>query len=448
MKKFTIINLAVMLSAISMFAQTDEFKYRRSSLAMVAIESESFPNKDAVMNSWNNYPFPDKYNKHEIDFKSTNINAINLSDKELMNEGYLLDTLDDPFKIMKAVGSFKPVKYLNSDSTVALVLPTKKQLYQLKLNKVILNDKIANKLVARWFNLTPDGEIDFNLISERGMYNASDLEANIAEGSAKGKNILKDAGKELLNNTFVTFTKLDFVANEPPARYVRDIAKETTLATMASAPQMMIDKAIKKIDQAYDKAKEGYSLWSKTWLYQLNWNDSIYSVLQQQYKEKKGEAFNMEGLFSLSFVNVQYNQSLVTFKIGETRTEEQIIDLTLVRNLDNAFAKLQKKNDVFKPMIPVATSSPITAKIGMKEGIEGGDNFEVLEMIWDDKAGETTWKKVGKVSVDKKASIWDNRYNAGDEVEVQKDKKGNLIIATTFKGPKNLQPGMLLKQIK
>jgi hypothetical protein len=160
------------------------------------------------------------------------------------------------------------------------------------------------------------------------------------------------------------------------------------------------------------------------------------------------KAFEESDLFSLKYVGVQYNQSLVTFKIGETRTEEQIINLTLVRNLDNAFAKLQKKNDVFKPAVPVATSDPITAKIGMKESIEGGDNFQVLEMIWDDKAGKTTWKKVGTCKVDKKAPIWDNRYNAGDEVEVQKDKKGNLIIATTFKGPKNLEPGMLLKQIK
>ena len=447
MKKFTIINLAVMLSAISMFAQTDEFKYRRSSLAMIAIESESFPNKDAVMNSWNNYPFPDKYNEHDIDLKSTNIKAINISDKELMNEGYLLDTLDDPFKILKAVGSFKPVKYLNSDSTVALVLPTKKQLYQLKLNKVINENDLAKQIVSSWFSQDADGKFDMSLISERGFYNASELEAGIAQGSTKGLSMLGDAGEELLKNSFVTFTKLNFIPNEPVARVIRDEAKAQVLSAMKGSPQMLIDKAIKGIDKVYDKTKEGYSLWSKTWLYQLNWNDTIATIFYNDMWSNP-KAFIESDLFRLKFVGVQYNQSLVTFKLGETRTEEQIIDLTLVRNLDNAFAKLQKKNDVFKPAVPVATSDPITAKIGMKESIEGGDNFQVLEMIWDDKAGKTTWKKVGTCKVDKKAPIWDNRYTAGDEVEVQKDKKGNPITATTFKGSKNIQPGMLLKQIK
>lgn len=56
---------------------------------------------------------------------------------------------------------------------------------------------------------------------------------------------------------------------------------------------------------------------------------------------------------------------------------------------------------------------------------------------------------MGSVNVDKN-QIWDNRYNAGEEV-VATDSKGKKMPSfdgTLFKGMRNIQPGMLLKQIK
>ncbi|MBT6837520.1 MAG: hypothetical protein HOA61_15900 [Bacteroidetes bacterium] len=446
MKRITIISVAVMLSAMNLFAQTDEVKYRRSSLSMVLIESESFPNKDAVMKSWNSYPFPDKYNEHNIETKSFSIDAIKLTDKDLLEAGYLQDTLNNVLKITKAE-ALSPIRYLNNDKTLAVALPTEKQEYQIKIDKVIKEKGLAKQLVSTWFNRSSDGKFDMSLLYERGSYNASEMEAGIASGQVKGLASLKDAGEELIKKTFVTFTKLNFIENEPAAALVRDIAKKGIAESMAGKPQMLIDKALAQVDKVYEKTKEGYSLFSKTWLYSLAWNDSIMDVFKTEMW-KNPSAFNETDIFKLEFVGVQYNQSLVTFKIGETRTQEQIVDLALVRNIDKAFAKLQKKNDVFKPAITVSSSGPIMAKIGLKEGISPGDKFEVLEMMWDEKEGKTTWKNVGSCAVDKKAPIWDNRYNAGEETEQQKDEEGNPVNATTFKGSKKIQVGMLLKQLK
>jgi hypothetical protein len=451
MKKliYTVLTVACLVGTTQTFAQesSKDFKYRRSSLSMILIESESFPNKDAVMSSWNNYPFPDKYNKHDIDLKSFNINSIALSEQDLLNAGFLKDTLKNPLQIAKATGSLKPVKYLNTEQTLAVVMPTEKQEYQLKIDKVMRDNKLANKLVAIWFNLSNDGKIDFNLIAERGNYNASELDVDVSEGQSRGNAAIRDAGLELIRNTFVTFTKLEFIENEPAAALVRDAAKIEIAKSMAGKPQMLIDKALQAADATYEKTKEGYSLWSKTWLYQLNWNDTIYQRLQSDFKKHKGDAFKNADYLTLEFVGVQYNQSLVTFKIGEKRTQEQIIDLALVRNVDNAFAQLQKDNDVFKPKVPVLTSNPITAQIGMKEGLKGGESFDVLEMTLNTKTGLTEYKKVGSATADKKI-IWDNRYNAGEQAEQVLDKEGNPITATPFKGGKTIQPGMLLKQVK
>jgi hypothetical protein len=160
------------------------------------------------------------------------------------------------------------------------------------------------------------------------------------------------------------------------------------------------------------------------------------------------QAFENSDIFKLKLVGTQYNQSLVTFKLGEKRTQEQIIDLALVRNIDKSFSTLQKENDVFKPMVPVLSVNPITAQIGLKESLKGGEKFEVLELTTNSKTGLTEYIKVGTVKVDKKL-IWDNRYNAGDKQEnIQLDKEGKPITATVFKGSKKIGVGMLLKQLK
>lgn len=445
--KFTALAIVFTSSLLNAQTQNEEIKYKRSSLSMILIESDKFPNKDAVMSSWNNYPFPDKYNKHNIDLKSVNINNIKLSDQELIDAGFLKDTLKTVIQISKATASLKPLRYLNEQKTLALVLPTEKQEYQLKIDKVIKDSKLANQLVASWFNLSKDGKINFDLIAERGSYNASELEIQVADGQERGSATTRDAGKELIRNTFVTFTKLEFIENEPVAAAIRDAAKVSILESMAGSPQMLIDKALMGADKVYEKTKEGYSLWSKTWLYRLNWNDTIYMRLSTDYKKIKGDAFKNADYLSLEFVGVQYNQSLVTFKLGETRTQEQIIDLALVRNIDKAFAELQKENDVFKAKTPVITSSPITAQVGLKESLSGGEKFAVLEIVLNPKTGLTEYKQVATVTVDKKL-IWDNRYNAGEEsAEQPLDKNGVPIKATHFKGGK-VQVGMLLKQIK
>ncbi len=450
MKNTLISALAVAFLGISIgtvHAQDQDFKYRRSSLAMILIESEAFPNKEAVMASWSSYPFPDKYNQHDISTRSFPINAIQLSDEELLQAGYLQDTLTSLLEIKKAEAALKPLRFLNADNTVAVVLPTERKEYQLKIDKVIKDKKLANQLVASWFNLGTDGKFDMSLVQERGFYNATELEASIAKGQARDMASLGDAGEELIRNTFVTFTKLDFVENEPAARLALEASIKEIEEKMKKRPAMMKASAIKAAEATYEEAKEGYSLWSKTWLYKLNWNDSTAAVFYNDYWNNPAALQNSD-LFRLEFVGVQYNQSLVTFKIGEKRTQEQIIDLALVRNLDNAFAELQKDNDVFKPKMPIVSVNPIVAQIGEKESITADSEFEILEMVWDSKAGKTSWTKIGKCKVDGKQPIWDNRYNAGEAVEPQTGADGKAVTGTTLTGSDKAQPGMLIKLIK
>jgi hypothetical protein len=79
----------------------------------------------------------------------------------------------------------------------------------------------------------------------------------------------------------------------------------------------------------------------------------------------------------------------------------------------------------------------VTAKIGMKEGLEPGQKFELLKIEYDEFQ-IPKYKNFGTVTVDKKAPIWDNRQGA----EPQLDAQGNPIPEvpyTTFKGGKKAE---------
>ena len=443
MKKI-IIAFSLLTFGISLLAQAQEkpvdVKYRRSSLHTMVIESEKFPQKEVVLKAFNNAPFPDKYNEHTIGEKS-----------------------------------FDPVKYtLTTEEKSSIYMPSKmgmlaavaaeikidsvKKELPYRVQKYLSKEKIANKLVAKWFNRQADGSFDWNLVADRGVFNASFLETKSAQSSSDGQALLKTAGFELIGNTFVVINKFNFYANEPVAAVIRDVAKAEVVKSMAGNPQMFIDKANKGIDAVYEKTKEGYSIFSTSYLYKLVWNDTISTIFfTDMYMEKGGidakkkDAFDKSDLFKLEFVGDETASGLITFSLKEKRTEEQIITLSTKRIIDNVYAKLQKKYDVFKTKTPLYTGYPITAKIGVKEGLEGGEKFEVLEQNIDEKTGVATYKSIGTIKVNKDL-IWDNTFKDGETPIAEPVADGKeakpIIDRTTFDGGKKFYSGLLIKQIK
>lgn len=429
---------------VGAFAQEQpmEVKYRRSSLHTMVVESGKFPNSEVVLKAFNEAPFPNKYNDHTIGNKSFDPAKYTLTDEEKA-------IIYAPSKGSKLAAAAMAAAEVSIDSV-------KKEL-PYRIEKYLKDEKIANKLVSKWFNRQPDGSFDFDLVSERGIFNASFLDTKTAESSSDGVALLKTAGLELINNTFVVINRFNFYANEPVAAAIRDVAKEELAKKMAGKPQVLIDKANLAIDLAYEKAKEGYSIFANSYLYKLNWNDSTANIFyQDMYMEKsspdakKKEAFDKSDLFKLEFVGDETAMGLVTFSLTEKRTEEQIIALSTVRIIDKVYAKLQKKYDVFKTKEPLYTGYPITAKIGVKEGLEGGEKFEVLEPEMDVKTGVVTYKKKGKIKV-KKGMVWDNTFSEGSEPAAPAadgSAATPVIDRTTFKGGKKYLSGMLIRQIK
>lgn len=391
--------------------EVKDTKYRRSSLHTILIESENFPKKDQVIGAYYNAPFPDKFDDHTIGEKS-----------------------------------FDPKKY-------GLVKESSDEEMTSAINKYFTNNKIANKLVAKWFNRKSNGTFDISLVSERGLINASFTDIKTAEASAEGKALLQSAGLELIGNTFVVVSKMKFIENEPVARVTYEAA---IVAANKLTISLLRNKAIDVAEKAYNKAKEGYSVWTTSYLYKLKWDDDTSNTFYQDYwidnstsgnlAEKKAK-FDKSDLFQLELIGSENSTSLVTFSLNGKRTENQIINLAVTRNVDKVYSKLQKKYDVFKTKVPLFTGNPITAKIGLKEGIEAGDKFEVLEANMDPKTGIIEYKRKGTIKVTKNR-IWDNRYTGGlPLLDDDGNEINSALEATTFEGGGKYYPGMLIRQI-
>ncbi len=133
-------------------------------------ESGKFLNQEMVINSYNLAPFPDKYNNHKLD--------------ETSFDPYLYG-LPKSKKDKDASESEDGKKNKEKKNKAEEDLPKAIEMY---FNK----NKIANKIVAKWFDRKENGTFSMKLIHERGSYDASEMEAQIAKGSIRGLATLKD----------------------------------------------------------------------------------------------------------------------------------------------------------------------------------------------------------------------------------------------------------------
>lgn len=373
-------------------AQDVKEGYQRSSLHIINIENLKFDNAAKVQASYNKYPFPDKYDDHRIGNNSVNLDGYKLSQEEKDALGIKESELG------------KGLSSMISSATAGIIENNSQVKYELE--KFIKETKVAKELVKKWYSIKDDGTFDFSVFNERIKLSMSEEDKQRVQQAAIAQTEIDKMSDKLINNTFVVFTKLNFVSNAIPAEAIRQVA----YSQADKLSGMLQTIARKAADKIYEKTSEGYSVWTTAWLYKLEWNEQIYADFRKIMTSKEKldmNAFNAMN-FNLEFIGQEKATSLVTFSLkkGEgDRTEDEIIELSTVRNVDKVFTKLQREYEVFKPLYQLTGVDPFSAKLGMKEGLEGGEKFEILEI----RGGE--YNKIGTIEVDKN-KVWDNRYGA------------------------------------
>src|SRR5690606_20246548 len=293
-------------------------------------------------------------------------------------------------------------------------------------------NQVAKQLIAKWFNRGKDGSFNMNLVARRGEYNASELDIKIALHTVRGKAMLKDAGEELIGNTFVVV--YDFENNEnnrniAPFKY--SLNSEITI---------------------------------RAYLYRLVWDDYTATVFYNDYwldknslESSRKTAFENSDIFKLKYIGnvvidehsntgiVKHNREVLKKFEKETIDWNDInsnqTDAALKNALNVCLNELERKYEEFWTKFPLYSGNPIAAKVGKKEGLKEGDTFEVLEQILN-KDGTTEYQRKGVIKIKKEKDIWNNTAEGdwfGDSSEME---------YTIFQGQKGkYHQGMLIRQI-
>ncbi|MDC3299098.1 hypothetical protein OAV05_00625 [Flavobacteriaceae bacterium] len=415
MKKIIKIIIA-MLFIHNIYGQDDTFI--RSSLHMVMIEDFNFNNGPLVKNSFEKYPFPEGvYNNHNVNQKYLDLTQYILTPEEEVQYG------------VNKSGGEKLLSDVATASSAGIIQDNSKVEYQLL--KFINQNKFSHELLKKWFNIKEDGSFNQDYVAEMIDLQLT-VEQKKAYSLAASESAETDKNREyLIDNTYIVFTRMNFVSNEVVALPIYEKAKSK--ANELSGIKQTL--ALKAAESVYNKTKEGYSVWTTGWLFDLKWDKLDVSNFKKAIVSGKIDFEKFyETNFSLNYIGTEKATSLVTFSLkkGEAnRSESEIIELSTNRNIDKVLVKLQRGYEQFMPVFPIQSEKPIGAYLGMKEGLEGGEVFEFLA-----KQTDGTFKSKGSIKVDKK-KIWDNRYGSSE-------KKG----MTYFKGklPKGVVKGDIIRQ--
>lgn len=317
------------------------------------------------------------------------------------------------------------------------------------ITKFLKDNNVASRLVGRWFNRDIyTGACDMELVKERGLYNATEFDRQLAKHSARGMALLQDAGEDLIGNTFVVVNDIRYIDKSKGSKTVGSIFK--VLGQVAAA-YTGVDSYKDLGDNLGDIAEslKGFSVRINTFLYRLDWNqDQANLFYQEQYgvgadAAKKQNFEKARPNYHLKYVGKVESQGGTTSFLGIKEDEPiMMVRKACQRAIDENVVDLQRSYEEFRTKTPLLTAEPLTAYIGKKEGVTAKSRYEVLEVVLLEN-GSHKYKKVGEIQPIE-GQIWDNRFMATEEGAV-----GSNLNYTTFRAisGKNFAKGMLIREI-
>lgn len=392
MKKFLLTTLLCFTASLLMAQNTEEDndgekvenqyeeaeKYRRSSLALILITHKSERYAKEIEAQFQQIVPPERYNSHDISVKVISTKSKNLSAK--------------------------------------------------KIAKELERQEVAKKLVSRWFNRDPySGVCNMSLIQERGLYNASKEDNDLAQMSQRKDALLKDAGEELIQNTFVLVCDLKYRDKQKASRVgagflqfgalmLSAYAQNTNNASNAQMFQSLSDIANVSSQAVADIA--GFSMNVQAHLFRLDWNRKISETMYSKYWVDENtpdataslnrQAFDNDSKsFTLSYIG-EYKSHAGRTVSASTSDLNMVVRDVCTNAINKSVDNLAKQYTVFKPKVPFycGEDGRVYAYIGTKEGVTSKSKYEVIEPRLD-KKGQLVYKQKAVLAT-KFNDIWKN----------------------------------------
>ena len=449
MKKLALFCLALCaLTTAAAQEITSAAGYHRSTLYIIPVVhmQDSFSNE--IQYAAENMPFPNRYNDMR---KGAQPHIINLDDKS----------------------SYKSVK----DTS-----------FHKRYDEYLSDEELAKEIVKYWFNFDPIAGFNTNRLTEEGMYDASELKKELAQGTLAGVVNLADAGDELIGKSFILVNDISYINHAERAAYasavcevissvgrgMQEVGKELSstntglglfdaavglvgaAASLGGIAAELVGDLTKATNELLDI--RGFAVCEATHLYQLDWNDSIQNIFYSQYYTEDGDQekiFNFladKETFRMKYIGTMptTTNNATAFNAGDyaKQSQSEQILITCSRTMDDAINTLQNRFPdfrVYTPITDIITDAKgktlgVRAAIGLKEGVTLKKKYVIREMVF--KGGKTAYKDV--ISGIKAADpVWDNRFGIEEEKEAPAD--GTTVTGTVFKTKKpNLYKGLLL----
>ena len=404
MKRF-IISACLLVAAVgNAVAQDNAMDYRRSSIYSLLVNHTDQQFASEIKEAFLQIPVPDKFNDHNLSVKVLEL------DKKLSGANRDRE---------------------NEDITAFLN-----------------NNMVASRLVARWFNRDAStGVCDMELVKERGLYNATEFDKQLAARSARGIALLQDAGEELIGNTFVIVNDIRYVDRNKRAKAAG--ATLRILGSIASiATGVNVDDLTDNVSDMVETIK-GFSVKINTFLYKLEWTDEQAALFyQEQYTAqpdatKRDNFVAARGHHRLRYAGKVESKGGTTSFMGIKENEPVVmVRKACQRAIDENVVDLQRQYIEFRTKSPLVSVEPLTAYVGMKEGVAAGSKFEVLQPV-EKEDGTYAYERVGVIE-HIPGLIWDNRFMA-----VEEGAAGATLGYTTFRtvSGKDFAKGMLIREM-
>ncbi|MFI3277314.1 MAG: hypothetical protein SNH28_00715 [Rikenellaceae bacterium] len=450
-------------------------KYRRSSLCLIMLEDDKVMKGGLIKDAFLKASMPDKYNDHNVGKRVFSMREVKVTPEDATRfEAAVKLGVESEAAAVKAASEIMDAeepaageapkkkkggggfgKLMNAVATTAVTGSTAPVMTKDEVDvasyKYICDNKFANEMVKRWF-LDAEGKPSAALMSERGLYDASSEDIALADLSQIGVEQLKYAGADLVNGTFVVVSRYNYISKDD---LVAQFEKAAMLVASTSDSKYATVTAKSSVVAFKAALGEGYYVQTTSSLFQLHWNDEVSETFYQTMWDKP-EAWADADLFKFKYIGTEKAMANVKAGIFTKKSDAELILGATMNAMDDVLAKLEKKYEVFKTKTPLVVkanedgSVKLTAKIGLKEGLRGGDKFEVLMPTQDKKTLKTTYKRMGTIKVDKE-QIWDNRHDAVEELKLKNATQS--FEETSFTLPKGASgnkytSGLLIKQVK
>jgi len=267
-----------------------------------------------------------------------------------------------------------------------------------KIKDALITNHVTNDVIAKWFSRKDDGSFGVELLQQRGLYNATDADVAAANASKLGIAKLKDAGEELLKNTYILVVDVNDLIDMEESYNRQQRNSKTTI----------------------NRTQNGFKATVNTYVYKVNFNDTINNIFWNELwanatdadlaqRRAKFDAYD----FPISYYTrtttmveaSQYNpgQGLAP-KVQAT--QEQLMIKLLQNGISNNLSSVESNLEEFKVKTSIYSTHPIEAKIGKKEGLKTDHRYFVYEME-QNNAGEIKANKKGVIRATK--HIVDNR---------------------------------------